>query len=120
MFDRAVTHKPSLMARILQVDDWKLTLGKSIPDRLQLTTSVEEDLRYVDLKFISITKGLLWHGIELRSINRSVVLSGLSRKAAERLVADVLNSLNSHLVGLITSDVGQLEAIDNALLGGGT
>lgn len=115
MFERATSYRPNLMARLLLVEDWKLTLNASRRDRIRLKTSVEEEIRCVDVTAVTTTKGLLWHGVEIRSTHRSVSLSGLTGKAAKEAVDGLLDFLNRHLLGLIESDIGQLRAVDAAI-----
>ncbi|TCK02953.1 DNA helicase-4 [Marinobacterium mangrovicola] len=80
---------------------------------MSLQQSVE--LPFDTIAAIDITKGLLWSAVEIRSQNRTDVLGGLSREAAEKLSTMLLGAINEHLITAIEADKAQLIEIDEAI-----
>jgi len=115
MLPRSKSFRPSIWARLLLVDDWKIILHASRRDRIDLKTSVEEQLSCQDITAVSATKALLWHSVEIRSKARTVTLSGLTAKGAGEVVAGILQFVNLHLADLIDAGKDRLRDVDIAI-----
>ena len=112
MFKRSRSYRPSLLARLF-VDNWKLVLDQSLHDRVYLAPAGE--IYSLDLSALSLSKGLLWHSVEIRTSTRVLSLSGLSGNAARQLRDDLLGFVNLHLADLIEGNKNQLKTLDEAV-----
>lgn len=91
---------------------WKLTLDSGRPGSVRLQRDGNEELSCLDIVFLSTSKALLWHSVEIRSRSRTDILSGLSGESAAQLVADVHASINTYLFALIDAERERLCDVD--------
>lgn len=115
MFGRSKTYRPSIIARVLLARGWTLRISAASPHCIELKTSVEEQLACMELTAVAISKGLIWHSIDIRTRNRAVSLSGLTETAAQELRDDLLAFVNTHLFTIIDADRGHLRDVDAAI-----
>ncbi|MES0179696.1 UvrD-helicase domain-containing protein [Mesorhizobium sp. M0025] len=87
-------------------------MSTSAQERILLKTSVEQSIQCIEITSISIAKTLLWHTVEIRSRDRSDLLSGLTSKAATHLATELLGFVNQHLSALIAPDKERLVEVD--------
>ncbi|WP_287305858.1 UvrD-helicase domain-containing protein [Mesorhizobium sp.] len=94
---------------------WKLTLDPSTPGAVRLVSSNTIDLPCIEVTAISVSKGLLWYSVELRSNHRVESLACLGEQAAVQLAADLYGFVNSHLFNLVASGRARLTEVDARL-----
>lgn len=112
MLARARTYRPSIWARLLLVDNWRLTLDP------RNHASIVVDGRTIgslDLLAVEVTRSLLWHTVEIRTSAKVETLTGLTAAAATRLRDDLLTFVNAHLARLIDHDREQLREVDRTI-----
>src|SRR5690349_19339585 len=117
MIGRNRHYRPSVWARLFLQEAWKLTLSPAAPGHIRLISGGEYDLHCLDVNSIVVSKGLLWHTVELRSKGRTDRLSGLNTETAHRLQQDLLSFINRHLSALIDADKEQLREVDLRIRG---
>ncbi|MCZ7448356.1 hypothetical protein [Rhizobium rhizogenes] len=115
MFDRVRTYRPGFFARLLPQGKWKVSLNSPFPAAVQLDVSGGISLPCLDVIAISVSKALLWHTVEVRSLTRIYGLACLGEEAATQLAADLYSFINHHLFELIDSDSGHLSEVDTRL-----
>ncbi len=115
MLARDRTYRPGLIARLFSAGNWKLILSRKASGNVRLDLGPRADLPCLDIFAISISKGVLWHTLELRSRARVDRLSGLSAGAATNLATDLKRFVNDHLGHLLGSESDKLKEIDATL-----
>lgn len=115
MFARLQTYRPGLIARLFSSNKWKLILGMPASGIVRLNLGAEINLHCLDIVSIATSKTLLWHAVEIRSRERTDILSGLSGGAARRLASDLHAFVNDYLTEVIGSESDRLLDIDRRL-----
>ncbi|WP_257558137.1 UvrD-helicase domain-containing protein [Sphingobium sp. CFD-2] len=115
MLGRTKTFKPSIWAKLLLVESWKIVLNRATPGIVDIVSSRAEKVRCLDILSVTSSKALLWHSVEIRSKGRVESFSGLSASSAQELKDALLTFINAHLGDLIEDGKDRLPDVDTAI-----
>lgn len=82
---RKKTFRPSIWARILMLESWKVTLGRPSDGGISISSTADRSIQALDIIDIRVSKAILWSVLEVRSARSVERLSGLTAAGAEDL-----------------------------------
>ena len=112
---RKKTFRPSIWARILMLESWKVTLGRPSDGGISISTTADRSIQALDIIDIRVSKAILWSVLEVRSARSVERLSGLTAAGAEDLREALLLYLHEHFAMLIDAGKGHLAGVDAAI-----
>lgn len=112
---RKKTFRPSIWARFLMLESWKVTLGRPVAGDISIGTTTDRSIQALDIIDIRVSKAILWSVVEVRSARSVERLSGLTAAGAEELREALVLYLHYHFTTLIDAGKGHLAGVDAAI-----
>lgn len=114
---KSLSFRPSIWARLLLSQSWRLSLLASDRQTIQITDTTEKTISTRTITDLSIQKGIIWSSLAITSPERSVKLDGLSTEKAHSLLDSIIRHINLWIDSVIESNADQLDVFDSTIKG---